>query len=300
VNAHGSRAPVAPGPLVLDGQKSATPARGWCERGPKGLRIATGDGFYRPPCKRRDCARCWARRSRELARCLVLDARDDPPTTCLTLTTRHAWEDLDPEFYRRGSENVFRRLRRLYGPVEYFGAIEFTTGKAERSGGRRRLHGHYLVKGLAEQDVIDVERVVRETWERSIGAWRVEVARLVSPGAALGYLALHHRKPEQSPPAAWRGMTERSSKGYWSRPIADLRQQAQAELAAESLAWAKGLSVEEAAIAIALRDEPRLIEVRSLNGSAVVEPLGEFPTRYPKETQAAVVAARAFGRSRPL
>src|SRR3954447_6580649 len=114
--------------LVLDGQRSPTPRRGWCERGPDHLRLATPEGFFRPRCKRRDCPRCWSIRSRELARCLVLDARQEAPRYCLTLTTQTPWQDLDPADYRRGSEAVFLRLRRLLGRVEYFGAIEFTTG----------------------------------------------------------------------------------------------------------------------------------------------------------------------------
>jgi hypothetical protein len=214
------------------------------------------------------------RRSRELARCLVLDARIETPTVCITLTTHDP--DLPASVYRDGSAVLFKRLRRLYGRVEYFGAIEFTTGRSVTSGGRRRMHGHYLVKGLPADRVLEVERIVRETWAESTGAIIVEVAALVSPGAALGYLGLHHRKPSQSPPAEWRGMTERSSRGYWSKPIAELRAQASQELAIESIAHVEGLSIEEAAIAYALRDPCRVIEVREYANRGIVEPMGEF------------------------
>jgi hypothetical protein len=204
----------------------------------------------------------------------VLDARTETPTVCITLTTHDP--DLPPSVYRDGSAYVFKALRRRFGRVEYFGAIEFTTGRSERSGGRRRIHGHYLVKGIPADAILEAERIVRDCWSATTGAIVVEVAALVSPGAALGYLGLHHRKPSQSPPAEWRGMTERSSRGYWSRPIAELRAQASEELAVEAIAHVEGLSIEEAAIAYALRDPCRVIEVREYANREIVEPMGEF------------------------
>ena len=278
--ASSSDARALAGALVLDGQKSATRDRAWCERGPEHLRLVTADGWFRPSCKRRDCARCWARRSRELARCLVIDARVEMPSTCITLTT--ADPATEPDVYRRASENVFRRLRRAYGGVRYFGAIEFTTGKAARSGGHRRLHGHYLVKGLPTEDVLAIEQLVRDTWRRSTSArgreaWVVEVAALVSPGAALGYLGLHHRKASQAPPATWRGMTERASQRqhrYWSQPIDELRRQARAELAGEAIAWRHDLPLELAMLEVSAREAPRLIEVWQRPDAIVVEPRG--------------------------
>jgi hypothetical protein len=204
----------------------------------------------------------------------VLDAREDMPTHCLTLTSEKPWQEADPEEYRRGSRVVFQRLRRLLGPVEYFGAIEFTTGRARRSGGHRRMHGHYLLKfGAASVDVLLVEQLVRETWQRSTGAYVVEVAELVTPGAALGYLGLHHRKPSQAPPPAWRGMTERGSRGYWHRPIHQLREQARRELAAEALAHAKGWPIEVALLEVEMRGRGRLIDTSKLAGAELRSPL---------------------------
>jgi hypothetical protein len=174
----------------------------------------------------------------------MLDAARVPPTHALTLTTR------DPEtpsaVYRDASAYVWKRLRRHYGTVEYFGSIEWTTGLAERSGGQRRLHGHYLVKGLADEDVRLVEHHVREAWRASTGnagfkAWRIEVAALIVPGAAIHYLNLHHRKAAQAPPEEWRGMVERASRGYWHMPIAELRAEAKLQLRAEAIEWSTGL-----------------------------------------------------------
>jgi hypothetical protein len=265
--------PLAAGSLVLDGQRSATPRRGWCEKGPVGLRLLSDSTYIRPRCKRRDCPRCWALRSRELARVLVVDANADAPTHCLTLTTRDP--DTLAQTFRHGTHNVMRRLRRTLGGVDYFAAVEFTTGDKAKDG-RRRQHSHALLKfrDAIDVDVLQVEQLVRETWERTTGAFVVEVAALRSPGAALGYLGLHHRKRSQAPPASWRGMTERASKGYWSQPIAELRERARRELAAEAHAWRTGLPLEVAELEIAARAPGELMKVWERPFASVVEPLG--------------------------
>jgi hypothetical protein len=202
-------------------------------------------------CGRRDCQPCDRRRRRETARVLLLDARDDPPTHALTLTTRDP--DIHPETYRLGSAAVWKRLRRWAGEVDYFGSVEFTTGRARRSGGHRRMHGHYLVKGLGGEDVRLIEGLVRETWSAVTGAWVVEVAELVTPGAAIHYLNLHHSKAEQRPPAGWRGMVERPSRGYFrARRLPELREHARYELRAEAVCWLLGLEPRAATVPTAL------------------------------------------------
>ncbi len=181
----------------------------------------------------------------------MIDARVDPPGHAITLTTRDP--ETPGEVYREASAAVWKRLRRQGWPARYFGSIEWTTGAARLSGGHRRMHGHYLVKGL-DDDVRLIEGLVKETWHESTGnagygAWRVEVAKLLVPGAAIHYLNLHHRKAVQAPPETWRGMVERASQGkhrYWSQPVGDLRELAKLELRAEALAWSTTLDLEEA------------------------------------------------------
>lgn len=190
----------------------------------------------------------------------------------MTLTTKTPWQELDPEAFRQGVAAVVKRLRRRYGRCEYFAAVEFTTGKARRSGGHRRMHAHVLLKMRDGLDVIEVEQLVRETWQHADGAYVVEVAKLVTPGAALGYLALHHRKPSQAPPAGWRGMTERPSLGYWHRPIAELRAQAKHELAVEAIAHVHELPLEIAELEIAARGPGRLIDTAALDGATLRAP----------------------------
>jgi hypothetical protein len=198
-------------------------------------------------CKRWDCDVCGTRKSRELARVLLADAERDPPTFAVTLTT------VDPDtpaaVYRQASAAVWKRLRRHYGRVDYFGFIEFTTGRGTRSGGRRRMHGHYLVKfrdGAPETG--EAARLVRETWQAITGAYRIEVAELRTAAGAMSYLALHHQKPQQAPPREWQGMRARPSKHYFTRPLAELRKQARDELAIEAIAWANGITLAEAAL----------------------------------------------------
>ena len=95
----------------------------------------------------------------------------------------------------------------------------------------------------------EVEQLVRSTWEAVTGAYVVEVAALMSPGAAMHYLALHHQKPQQQPPAGWRGMRSRPSKGYFRVPVPELRARAREELTIEAIAYRHGISEAEAAIA---------------------------------------------------
>jgi hypothetical protein len=138
---------------------------------------------------------------------------------------------------------------------------------------RKRGAARLVAAGRAAVDVVTVERMVRETWQATTGAYVVEVAALVSPGAALGYLALHHRKPSQAPPEAWRGMSERASRGYWSRPIAQLRDQARRELAVEAFAHRTGLPRELAELELELRGPSHVIDTAKRDGSELRAPL---------------------------
>ena len=193
---------------------------------------------------------------------LYLDATIEPPTHVVTFTTR------DPETtaaqVAQGGKSAWLALRRRYGRAEYFGRVEFTTGNAKTSGGYRRLHVHNAVKGLVDADPREATEIVRSAWTgQNEGAWRVEVAPLRSRAGLLQYLALHHAKAEQLPPAAWVGRTERVSRGYWSYAGGGvaLREEARRQLWAEGLAYVTGLSGTDARFLVeqqrALRDERR-------------------------------------------
>jgi hypothetical protein len=226
------------------------------------------DGSWIPlRCKRRSCEYCGRLADYELLQCLLIDAREQLPSIVVTLTTVDPYrEDQAAELgrtYRHASSQLWRALRGEHGQAEYFGSIEFTTGEAATSGGDRRMHGHYLVKGMDPGMCAAAELTAREVWERATGAWRVEVAELASAGGIVGYLALHHRKREQLPPASWRGMTARASRAYWHRPIGEIRAQARREQAIRRAEWhlrQEGATVDQARVLAPLEVDQRALE----------------------------------------
>ena len=240
----GSEGSVPPGALVSKTNKCAGERR-YCPRGywVPALEFPVGYG-------RRTCPVCGPKRAAETARMLYLDAQVEPPTHALVLTTRDP--DTTAEQVRRGAGNVFRALRRETGvEVEYFGRVEFTTGQAQHSGGHRRIHLHYVVKGLAGRRLQGLREAVTAAWTaQNPGAWRLQLEELRTAAGAIHYLGLHHAKPEQHPPAWWSGRSERVSRGYWSEPAGGLRERARRELWAERYAHSTGLSLDDARFAI--------------------------------------------------
>lgn len=185
------------------------------------------------PCKKRSCEVCGPRRARITARVIAEDAKQERPRYALTLTTRDP--DTTAKQFARGCEAVWRALRREYGRVEYYGRIEFTTGRAKLSGGRRRIHVHFLVKGEFAS-AAKAEAIARRAWmNQNPGAWRVQLTELRTVKAALQYVFLHHAKPEQLPPAEWVGRVDRGSAGYFSESVTTLRERARVSLHADHL-----------------------------------------------------------------
>jgi hypothetical protein len=126
--------------------------------------------------------------------------------------------------------------------------MEWTSGRAERSGGVRRPHTHYLVKRLVLPANVQTTRAAGKTscrcadvetclecwvaaeWCKLAGAWIVQARELMHAGGVVGYLALHHRKWEQAPPAGWKGRRLRTSRHYFGVPNPILRERARAYL----------------------------------------------------------------------
>jgi hypothetical protein len=180
------------------------------------------DDYGRPPSPMRSkasnrcegCARATAFVNMTMLR---QDAEaGEPPRYVLTLTSsRIRWTG---EEYSRACATFWQAWRRRWGKVEYCGFVEFTTGQASTSGGHRRMHTHWVIKARDGLDVRAVQEWVSAEWVKLTGAWRVELARLESVGGVVGYLALHHEKFEQRPPAGWKGRRLRPSKGYFTEP----------------------------------------------------------------------------------
>jgi hypothetical protein len=162
---------------------------------------------------------------------LQLDARENSaPSAVMTLTTVEV--RTSNEQLRKSIEQVTRALRRRSDGLEYCGFVEWTSGQAARSGGKRRVHVHFLLKGLPPQQLAPAEAVVRAVWRARTRAHRVEVRELRAAGGVTAYLALHHEKASQGPPPDWKGKRLRPSRGYFGGPgqIAHRREQARALL----------------------------------------------------------------------
>ncbi len=173
---------------------------------------------------------------------LTLDAAEEAPRYLLTLTTVDP--ETTPEMFTLAGSYVWKALRRRYGRVEYYGRLEDTTGKAARSGGYRRLHSHNCVK-CDVLDVAEATELVRRAWAGALSssgaegrAWRVEFAPIRSAASLLHYVNQHYAKTDQHVRPELRVRTERCSRGYFVRPVAELREEAKAQLWAERLGWA--------------------------------------------------------------
>jgi hypothetical protein len=223
-----------------------------CERSTTRVVLGNGRSWTWLRCGNRRCERCDRREAMELARVLQLDALVRPIEALLTLTTKNPADAKHGEKFRRSMERVVKALRRRWPHLSYCAFIEFTTGKSERSGGHRRMHAHVLLRGLEvkaddeewqklpqEQRLEAVRKVASKVWCARMGT--ADAAQDIRPidgfEALATYLAHHHRKREQAPPDWWRGMRTRASQNWWSRPIAELRQEAREQLRLEQVRW---------------------------------------------------------------
>lgn len=152
------------------------------------------------------------------------------PEIGFTLTTKAA--TTPPATFRRDVSETLRVLRRepWAKDMRYLAQIEFTTGKGTRSGGARRIHLHGLGKDVARERAPDVGEVLKRAWFPRTGADRVEAHELHRPAGAIAYLVNHHAKSAQTPPRGWSGKRLRPSKGYYERPIVEMREEARAYL----------------------------------------------------------------------
>ncbi len=223
--------PADPRPLVSTRDKSTPdppPEASWgCERPSQTAFWLLPDGVL-VPLRCGASNRCWYcawLSALETSVVLGLDARQEAPRVGLTLTTVDPQHDLDR--FRRDTEKAFLLLRRRLGrDMRYCGFMEWTTGRGRRSGGHRRVHLHALVKGAEPAAAEAVEADLRDLWQRRTGASRVELRELRTAAGATAYLTLHHHKREQAPPPGFTGRRLRPSRGYYARPIADLREEA--------------------------------------------------------------------------
>jgi hypothetical protein len=188
------------------------------------------------------CRYCAYLTAVENSAVIGLDARSGAaPTLGITLTT--ATPMVDSKLFAYWCARLWKWLRAEcdvngWGRIEYLGFIEYTTGRGKRSGGQRRMHMHCLVKGavLDEAEAKLLEGWLSREWLRITGdSWLVDCRPLRTAAGAIAYLANHHHKLEQRPPEGWRGRRLRPSKGYYERPIADMRAEVREQLAARRM-----------------------------------------------------------------
>lgn len=197
----------------------------FCDTPARGVMWRHADGSYSPVrCGRSNsCAYCAWLTTAENMLVVALDARERMPRHGITLTTRDP--DFDQARFRVVVAQWIRWLRKEF-PVQYLALMEWTSGKSATSGGCRRMHQHTLVKGIPDDaDLDQVWREGKRRWEKLTGAHRIEVRELRKPAGAIAYLVAHHNKTEQAPPDGWSGKRFRPSKGYFTRPVPQLREQ---------------------------------------------------------------------------
>lgn len=242
-----------------------------CASPARGIRWQLADGSFAPVrCGRTNsCSACAWLQAVENGIVVALDAATVMPTLGVTLTTRDPNFDMDR--FREASAQLHRGLRKNWADLQYLGFLEWTSGKHTPG---RRPHLHELVKNISVEDAADVELYVAQHWERMTGAWIVEARPLRTPAGAIAYLTHHHHKKEQAPPPGFKGRRLRASKGYFTKPVAELRAEARELLADKRLrrsvvmAMDESTNPEELAAAVdaaresQIENPPQLVRVR--------------------------------------
>jgi hypothetical protein len=186
------------------------------------------------------CAYCARLAAVENAECLWIDAMAGAaPTLWLVLTTRST--NATPAAYYEARRHVLRALKRRWPAAEVAMLFEMTTGHGSRSGGERRPHWNLWVKGVAgfEQEAAqlairvwcgraDVDAVAQAQSWRNVHDMR----------GLTRYCAMHFQKQDQAPPTGWRGHRFSTSRGYFARPMPEVRAEARASLRAGRRLWA--------------------------------------------------------------
>lgn len=189
------------------------------------FRLSNGD-LVPVPCGKSTCPVCSRRQAMITAAMVGVDAESDQPRVVSTFTTR---DRMTPALLREASHQIMKLVRAELGDVRYCHFLEFTTGKGRRSGGKRRPHLHTLWKGVDADAAPVIAGIAVHVLGRIAGAYRHDVEEIKTPAGATMYVARHHLKESQAPPAEW-GPTRRvrPGRGYWSRPSEELRSQAKA------------------------------------------------------------------------
>ncbi len=205
-----------------------------CPRWPRRLSLISNFGeIVQGRCQSPNlCEYCAKLAAVENAELLGLDAlHGNAPSSYVVLTQPSASQA--PREYYAAKQALQRALRREIEGYQAAWLVEFTTGRAERSGGLRRAHLNGLTKGVhGDEHVAIVRQVIDAEWCPRQGA--SPAAQYVAPVQDLGglarYLALHFNKESQAPPVGWRGHRFTATRGYFWLPTPQARKVARESL----------------------------------------------------------------------
>jgi len=165
-------------------------------------------------------------------------ASDSPPQLVLFTSTRRWLPDWE---LRETTAQFVRRVRRSVAPgFQYAWCREWTTGRAARSGGARRTHYHWSLKGVEREHQAALSRAASEVWGRRSGGYICGVQPCWDAAGIGRYMASlvgHHLKAAQAPPPGWEGRRVGTSKGYYALPARELRARAETLVREDALLW---------------------------------------------------------------
>jgi hypothetical protein len=159
-----------------------------------------------------------------------------PVMYCVTTTPNIS---PDTRQYQRATQSLVQAWRREFPDLEYGCIVEFTPGRAATSGGHRRPHWNWFLKGVTEGDESELRAVIERTWLPAMNADRKAqyVGAIANEGGLLRYLAMHFQKESQRPPEGWKGHRLRLSQGYLLKPTVEMRELTKASLRLRRELW---------------------------------------------------------------
>jgi hypothetical protein len=190
------------------------------------------------------CEYCSKLGAMENTEMLWLDALQGvAPSIYICLTTRST--DPRPSSFYKSRELIQRDLRARWPTAELAWLLEFTTGKGQRSGGRRRPHWNGLLKGVPDDDLAEAREMIVTRWcsrEDALAFDRdgkplQEVSLIRDVGGLTKYLAQHFQKQSQKPPEGWSGHRFTKSRGYLWLPTPEARAAARESLKLKRALW---------------------------------------------------------------
>lgn len=198
------------------------------------------------------CDYCAKLEAVEISELLALDAMGGrAPEVYAVLTSSRV--STDPAEWYEHRRKVLKALKRRWPDVEYCCITEFTTGRAQTSGGKRRPHFNLLLKGIPAAEAEEASALIKRVWCERLGddaePWAQYAAPVQHEGGLLRYLALHFLKESQRPPKWWHGHRVTRSRGYLDLPSWKARAAAKASLRlkrALRVALSEGHTPEEA------------------------------------------------------